>query len=305
MRIYLNDNWLFTEGFKEEYLHEIKKEELRRIRVPHTVKEIPLNYVNNELYQMISTYYTELNLSRFEEKECFLVFEGNAHYSEVYINGELISVHKTGYTGFKVPIEERHKKDKTSILVKLDSHESLNIPPFGNVIDYLTYGGIYRDTYLEVKNNSFIEDVFVKVDRERCLRLEVKYHKAKENQRLRVKIQNIEEEMELREKYEFQDVKVNLWSVDSPNLYPLTISLLDEGVVIDEFQSMVGFRTISSDLHGIYLNGEKIKIRGLNRHQSYAYVLCDAGESRKKRCKNFKIRIGIKCCKNQSLSKQS
>lgn len=95
--------------------------------MPHTVKEIPLNYVNNELYQMVSTYYTELNLSQYEE------------------------------------------------------------------------------------------------------------------------------------------------SVDSPNLYPLTVSLIEDGTVIDEFQSMVGFRTISSDLHGIYLNGEKIKIRGLNRHQSYSY----------------------------------
>ena len=44
----------------------------------------------------------------------------------------------------------------------MDSRESLNVPPFGFVIDYMTYGGIYRDVYVEVCNQEHLEDVFVK-----------------------------------------------------------------------------------------------------------------------------------------------
>ena len=45
--------------------------------------------------------------------------------------------------------------------VKLDSREDGAIPPFGFVIDYLTYGGLYREAWLDVRERSYIEDVFV------------------------------------------------------------------------------------------------------------------------------------------------
>lgn len=47
------------------------------------------------------------------------------------------------------------------LCVRLDSREDLNVPPFGYVIDYMTYGGIYRDVYLEVKDQIALEDIFV------------------------------------------------------------------------------------------------------------------------------------------------
>ena len=48
------------------------------------------------------------------------------------------------------------------LTVRVDSNETLDQPPFGFVIDYMTYGGIYRDVYLEVKNSIYIEDIFLK-----------------------------------------------------------------------------------------------------------------------------------------------
>ena len=50
---------------------------------------------------------------------------------------------------------------ENTIVVKVDSRENQNIPPFGYVIDYMTYGGIYRDVYLEISEQSFISDVYV------------------------------------------------------------------------------------------------------------------------------------------------
>lgn len=46
------------------------------------------------------------------------------------------------------------------ITVRLDSREKLNQPPFGSVTESLTYGGIYRDVYLDVKDEFYIEDIY-------------------------------------------------------------------------------------------------------------------------------------------------
>ena len=45
--------------------------------------------------------------------------------------------------------------------MRLDSTENAAIPPFGFVIDYLTYGGLYREAWLDVRSENYIEDVFV------------------------------------------------------------------------------------------------------------------------------------------------
>ena len=272
MRKYINDSWYFKSEFKPEYLEKIDTKEFEKVRIPHTVKEIPLNYVNNEDYQMVSTYYTELDLSEYKEKECFLVFEGNAHLSEVYINGELVATHKCGYTGFRVHIDDKFKTNVARVTVKLDSRESTNIPPFGNVIDYLTYGGIYRDTYLDIRNNSYIDDIFVKADMNKSLILKTDIKNIKAGQKLRIKIADLDETLDVKREYTFNNMNVKLWDVDNPNLYELTAELIENDSVIDTYKVNVGFRTITSDVNGIYLNGEKIKLRGLNRHQSYAYV---------------------------------
>ena len=44
------------------------------------------------------------------------------------------------------------------------------------------------------------------------------------------------------------------------------------GEVVDEKSLRFGFRTVRFENDGFYLNGQRIKLRGLNRHQSYAYV---------------------------------
>jgi len=55
------------------------------------------------------------------------------------------------------------KFDGDNVLaVELDSTERADIPPFGGEIDYLTFGGIYRDVTLRVVPKTFIENVYAK-----------------------------------------------------------------------------------------------------------------------------------------------
>ena len=70
---------------------------------------------------------------------------------------------------------------------------------------------------------------------------------------------------------------VHPWSVEHPFLYTLTVRLIRPGTsglpdrVLDEKSTRFGFRTIQFVAGGFYLNGQRVELRGLNRHQSYAY----------------------------------
>ena len=67
-----------------------------------------------------------------------------------------------GYTGFAVEITDLVDREGENLLtVQLDTREDPAIPPFGFVIDYLTYGGLYREVWLETSPQSRVSDLFV------------------------------------------------------------------------------------------------------------------------------------------------
>ena len=290
-RIYLNNGWKFAEEYCEEMTQvSFDASGLEDVRLPHTCKELPFHYFDEKLYQMVTLYRKTFHASKEWQDRCVLLtLDGVAHESEVFLNGEKIGEHHSGYTAFTIDISEKVKYDEENVLaVKVDSRESNNIPPFGFVIDYLTYGGIYRDVYLEVKNPTYIKDVF--------LQSEVSGQSAKVL-KAEVEIQNPNADITIaqyiREKNKGEytllgtlnpdlkkastslcwDVKdIALWSTDEPNLYEIKTQLLCGEKLLDEVVHSFGFRSAEFKKDGFYLNGKKFKIRGLNRHQSYPYV---------------------------------
>ena len=133
------------------------------VRIPHNVQEMPLHYSDHKAYQTICGYRKELFAGEdVRGKRLFLQFDGAAHIATVYVNGREVAHHRTGYTGFRVEITDavRYGEDNW-VAVKLDTTENGAVPPFGFVIDYLTYGGLYREVWLDVKNTSYIEDVYI------------------------------------------------------------------------------------------------------------------------------------------------
>jgi beta-galactosidase len=81
----------------------------------------------------------------------------------VWINGEKLGEYRGGYTPFSFEMTQHLNWRGDNVLaVEVDSTERADIPPFGGEIDYLTFGGIYRDVALRVVPNTFIENVFAK-----------------------------------------------------------------------------------------------------------------------------------------------
>ncbi|MBO7676508.1 MAG: glycoside hydrolase family 2 protein, partial [Erysipelotrichaceae bacterium] len=145
MNLAINNDWRFIRKWDDSFIKgRIPKGE--KIRIPHSVNEFPLHYIDDKSYQMISAYYTKLEIpAEAKNKRVFINFEGAGHIATVYVNGNELTTHLGGYTAFRVEITEYIKgQSECDLLVKLDSTENGRIPPFGFVIDYLTYGGIYR-----------------------------------------------------------------------------------------------------------------------------------------------------------------
>lgn len=311
-RIYINNEWLFQEVFTDEMIKETYHDaEMKMVRLPHTCKETPFHYFDEQIYQMVGGYRRHMQVPKEWKGKCILLtMEGVAHDCEVYVNGKKAGEHHCGYTAFTMDISALLRYGKKNVLaVKVDSRESLNIPPFGYVIDYMTYGGIYRDVYLEVKEPVYLEDVFLhaevhmheaeKSDADTVLTSEVCIQKSASVKEMDAGLhdKNREEELWIRQwirkKTEKEWIplgkkvkadgeksvticvptgKVQLWDIDQPILYEIKTQLLGKENVYDEKIISYGFKKAEFKKDGFYLNDKKVKIRGLNRHQSYPYV---------------------------------
>ena len=163
-RLYWNNDWKFAETWEEAMKEAVYPEnEMEDVRLPHTCKELPYHYFDEHAYQMLCGYRRHFMAPEaWQGKSVELTFEGVAHDAVVYVNGTEVKAHHCGYTAFFVEIAKYLKYGEDNVLaVRVDSRENLNIPPFGYAIDYMTFGGMYREVYVQVRNKTHLADVFI------------------------------------------------------------------------------------------------------------------------------------------------
>ena len=318
--INLNNDWKYSDTFhKELILKSFDESKLKEVRIPHTNVETPFHYFDEKIYQFVSGYRRNIAVKKdWRGKHVLLTFEGVGHTAKVYVNETLVTTHFGGYTAFTVDIsqylifevEELVEKavgqsnldedaitlrNANIIVVEVDSREDQNVPPFGNVIDYLTYGGIYREVYLEVKNSLYIEDAFITTKDTEKEEKQITFSVALKGQpsnhiSMKYSIEKCMEEsipctllqgMVPIKKFAIEITKVVSgainWDIEEPILYQLKLELWKSGALGKESLCDVkivrfGFRTCEFKENGFYLNHKKIKLIGLNRHQSFPYV---------------------------------
>ena len=267
MDIAFNNGWLFTENYDSGFDGAVT------VRLPHTAREIPYNYIDCRGYQMVCGYRKAFTApAEWSGKRLLLRFDGAAHEATVFCNGIEAGRHACGYTAFTVDITDSVRLGcENTIDVRLDTRESLNIPPFGFVIDYLCYGGLYREVTLEVKDPEYIKEVLIENTALREIRVRIDSCCGNVITDIIDGSGRIVSSAAGRA-FELGVPEAELWSVDSPTLYTARVRALRGGEIVDEKSLRFGFRTVQFRADGFYLNGKRLKLRGLNRHQSYAYV---------------------------------
>ena len=267
MQTSLNFNWKFIPYFKEEFL--TKLDEGETINIPHSVSETPYNYFSEESYQIVSSYEKLFDVDHFDKtRRYFIRFDGFMVKANIYLNGNNLGEHISGYLPVEIEITDFIKEKDNRLLVVLDGKEDKDIPPFGFALDYITFSGIYREVYLIDKPKTYLDNIFVNADSKGNIKVQyevvgngpisVTHHLYKNNEKL----------MSFQaDEYKFNSFK--LWDLDNPELYTLKSVIEENG---EEYLTTFGFRDIKFNENGFFLNDKKIKLVGLNRHQGYPYV---------------------------------
>lgn len=293
----LNHDWFYrAEWVDEPQMDRIPDSAFQKVDLPHSNTSLPWHGFDQNSYQFTSAYRRRFTVDeRHRNHRVFVDFEGVMTATTVWLNGSLVGSYKGGFTPFSFELTRWLKFREDNLLaVKIDSHELSSIPPFGYEVDYLTFGGIYREASLRIVPGTFIENIFVRtqdvlsgspsaevdvfltvgegetrhlhleaalLDDDRVLaatQQEVRRTDADEPAKQTVRLDGLQ--------------NIRLWGLADPKLYTVRVRLLHNGAVIDEDTRRMGFREARFTKHGFVLNGESIKIRGLNRHQTYPYA---------------------------------
>ena len=221
----------------------------------------------------------------WDEKEVKIVFEGVMTDAEVKINGKLAGeIHQGAFYEFKYEISKLLKYGEKNLLEvkvnKASSNTSINHAE--READFWIFGGIFRPVYLQASPKENIERVAINAKADGSLEADI-YTVSTKAKSLRLslsdinhkKIQNLaatdisKENDKWHVTSKANDIKS--WNPESPQLYFLNIELLDKkGEVLHTTTQRIGFRTVEvREGDGIYVNGQRIKFKGVNRHSFY------------------------------------
>jgi len=292
-----NNDWLYL---PEDAAASRPDSDFERVTLPHTNIVLPYHNFDNAEYQFISTYRKRFRLPEPRNgRQVHVEFDGAMIACTVSINGHVLGDHEGGYTPFSFDLTDYLNDEGDNLLtVRLDSTERPDIPPYGGVVDYLTFGGIYRDVYLRYVEPVHIADVFVKpkdvITDQPSVEFEIRLKNITANQQtvwLHAGFKSDKDTnayhsdwMEIRLEPSSEQVVTYhqlvespaLWTLSNPAMYEYEVDVLgnrqDWDTRIDNEKGLFGFREARFHDDGFYLNGEKLKLIGLNRHQTYPYI---------------------------------
>lgn len=215
--------------------------------------------------------------------------KGVSHTATVYLDGHEIGHHYNAYTPFSVVVSDL-EPGRHMLEIKADNRfhkdSALHVPN-----DYMSYGGISRGVVVEELSDLYLEYVHVKTYREnRQWHVQVKAavnvlkigQNEDEDITIQGKIKDTAFEWKLadtaKKHYEFcTDLKINgieEWSPETPVLYQVELQMLREDEVIDDLIERFGFREICVQGKYVLLNGKKLRIKGVCRHEDHPDYGC-------------------------------
>jgi beta-galactosidase len=266
------------------------------VTLPHTVTPLSWGDWDATSWQQLWIYRKHLSAPANAGTRVFLDFQGVMTSATVFLGGVQIAQHQGGYLPFSVELTERLAAGDNLLAVVVDAHW-LDVPPDGAsagavTVDYLQPGGIYRDAALRIVPAVHISDVFAKptnvlsanpgVD----VQLTIDAAAAPRGP-IAISAAVLDGGSVIGSASGTVSITsggvttvtlsvaglngVTLWSPDTPKLYQVSASLVADGVT-HTFAVNTGFRQATFATDGFHLNGQRLEIFGLNRHQLFPYT---------------------------------
>jgi hypothetical protein len=225
--------------------------------------------------------YTFQVPDNWNSRHVFIVFEGSMTDTEVKINGQLAGeIHQGAFYQFKYDISDKLKFGQNNLLEvtvsKMSADNSVNQAE--RYADYWVFGGIYRPVYLEAFPEEYLSRVAIDARADGMFEIDVFPKNLKGKRKICAEILDSKQRIietcssisNGNDSVLTLQCKVNNqinWTAETPVRYAARVSINDgEDELFSTIQKF-GFRTIEiRQGDGIYLNGTKIKMKGINRH---------------------------------------
>jgi beta-galactosidase len=308
----INSNWKFNSGdVAGAQSPTFNDASWQTVQLPNTpaYTNYELSMTSTAFWRGICWYRKTLAINAaYQGKKVFLEFEGAMTIAQVYVNGTLVTTHSGGFTPFTIDISGSVTFGGNNLIaVRLDNTCDVNsqnqVPPEKPgicFVDFALFGGIYRDVNMIYTDSLYIPDqqlspggIFIttptvsSASASVLIKTAVKNeHKTAQSCVLKTTIQDnsgtiagtasTTQSIAAGATYTFvQNITVtnpSLWSPVSPALYRAVSEVSAGTTLVDTLTTRFGIRSILINVTGFYLNGTKLKLLGLNRHQTFPII---------------------------------
>lgn len=291
-----------------ELLQPLQHLHWKKVQLPHIAFPEPLVIVKPR--EGIAWYKKSFHISKSNRhKNISIYFEGAMQVADIWLNGKFIKRNTGGYLPFELDITKLVHFDKVNtIYVRLDNRANPLVPPGKPVqkLDFIYYSGIYRNTWLIIKNPLHISSpigtetkdgggIFVSYPQVNThfanISIQTKIVNHFNNrQSFQLKqilldknginvstvisgVNTIEAGMQFTANQEMNVKNPALWHPNHPNLYTLQTFVVQKEKIVDSMLTQIGIRSFEiSKEKGLLINGIPTRITGTNRHQNYPYI---------------------------------
>lgn len=255
--------------------------------------------VGKKQYNSVGVYRKIIEI-KDTSKVFILSFFGVSSSTELYINGRYVGYGEGSHNTAEFDITSFVVEGENEILVVV--HKWCN----GSYLedqDMFRHNGIFRDVCLFVNEKSYIYDIDFFTNKNQDGKYDaivsaevvggedmlLSVTLRKNGKIIATKNMGVIPEVQVM----FDNLDVLEWSAEIPELYELTINLHKGKEVVESVIKHVGFKTVSIEGRVFYLNGQKIKMRGVNHHDTHPktgyYLTPEQIEKDILLCKKFNI----------------
>ena len=222
-------------------------------------------------YEGVAWYFREVETAA---KNAYFHFEAVTGQSDVFLDGKKMASHYGSFTGFGFHADGI-PCGKHLLAIRVDNtHNHKDTIPLAKV-DWYHHGGISRDVWLHEYDGAHIESLRISYQlSENAADVTAKvglYSAEKRCENLRIFVEgaeaascevNIDGETEAVLSFKLSNIK--RWSPENPSVYRIEAEITADGLA-----ETMGFRTIEAKDGKLLLNGERLIIKGVNRHEEH------------------------------------
>ncbi|MEI9955936.1 MAG: glycoside hydrolase family 2 TIM barrel-domain containing protein [Ferruginibacter sp.] len=216
----------------------------------------------------------------WKNKQVNIVFEGVMTDAEVKVNGKLAGeIHQGAFYSFKYDISKLLNYDAKNLLEVTVAKQSANqsVNEAERKADFWIFGGIFRPVYLEALPQSNIDEVAINAKADGTFNASIAVNNIADKATVQIFATdgNLVGEGKgidfsdswIHFQFSTKITSPKLWTTETPNLYKAVFTIYEKGKLLHTISQKFGFRTVEvKPRDGIYVNGIKVKLKGVNRH---------------------------------------